>query len=115
VTNWREADLVELQAAESGSANWKKVLARISHAIDWSRRVEALESSESPRELARPAFVVGLAMIAGAVRRQPSKSCGRSGLWGLCAVWFVSALRRRGGRGRCGIRAGGGRTRPWRA
>jgi len=26
VTNWREADLVELEAAESGSANWKKVL-----------------------------------------------------------------------------------------
>ena len=26
VTNWREADLVELQATESGSANWKKVL-----------------------------------------------------------------------------------------
>ena len=26
VTNWREADLVELDAAESGSANWKKVL-----------------------------------------------------------------------------------------
>jgi hypothetical protein len=26
VTNWREADLVELQAAESGSGNWKKVL-----------------------------------------------------------------------------------------
>ena len=26
VTNWRDADLVELQAAESGSANWKKVL-----------------------------------------------------------------------------------------
>ncbi len=26
VTNWRKADLVELQAAESGSANWKKVL-----------------------------------------------------------------------------------------
>ena len=26
VRNWREADLVELQAAESGSANWKKVL-----------------------------------------------------------------------------------------
>jgi hypothetical protein len=26
VTNWREADLVELQAAESGSADWKKVL-----------------------------------------------------------------------------------------
>jgi hypothetical protein len=26
VTNWREADLVELQAAESGSAHWKKVL-----------------------------------------------------------------------------------------
>ena len=26
VTNWREADLVELQAAETGSANWKKVL-----------------------------------------------------------------------------------------
>jgi hypothetical protein len=26
VTNWREADLVELQAAESGSANWRKVL-----------------------------------------------------------------------------------------
>ena len=26
VTNWRDADLVELQVAESGSANWKKVL-----------------------------------------------------------------------------------------
>ena len=26
VMNWREADLVELQAAETGSANWKKVL-----------------------------------------------------------------------------------------
>jgi hypothetical protein len=26
VMNWCEADLVELQAAESGSANWKKVL-----------------------------------------------------------------------------------------
>ena len=26
VMNWREADLVELQAVESGSANWKKVL-----------------------------------------------------------------------------------------
>jgi hypothetical protein len=26
VINWREADLVELQAAESGAANWKKVL-----------------------------------------------------------------------------------------
>jgi hypothetical protein len=26
VTNWREADLVELQAVESGSANWRKVL-----------------------------------------------------------------------------------------
>jgi hypothetical protein len=26
VTNWREADLLELEAAESGSANWKKVL-----------------------------------------------------------------------------------------
>jgi hypothetical protein len=26
VINWREADLVELEAAESGSANWKKVL-----------------------------------------------------------------------------------------
>ena len=28
VTNWREADLVELQVVESGSANWKKVLSR---------------------------------------------------------------------------------------
>jgi hypothetical protein len=26
VTNWRQADLVELQVAASGSANWKKVL-----------------------------------------------------------------------------------------
>jgi hypothetical protein len=26
VTNWRNADLVELQATRSGSANWKKVL-----------------------------------------------------------------------------------------
>jgi hypothetical protein len=26
VTNWREADLVELQVVESGSANWKKAL-----------------------------------------------------------------------------------------
>jgi len=29
VTNWREADLVELQAAESGLANWKKVLSAL--------------------------------------------------------------------------------------
>jgi hypothetical protein len=26
VTNWRDADLVELQAAESGSGDWRKVL-----------------------------------------------------------------------------------------
>jgi hypothetical protein len=26
VTNWREADLIELQVVESGSANWTKVL-----------------------------------------------------------------------------------------
>ena len=26
VTNWRDADLVELQVVESGSASWKKVL-----------------------------------------------------------------------------------------
>ena len=26
VTNWREADLVELRVGESGSASWKKVL-----------------------------------------------------------------------------------------
>jgi hypothetical protein len=26
VTNWREADLVELQVVESGLANWKKAL-----------------------------------------------------------------------------------------
>ena len=26
VTNWREADLLELQVVASGSANWKKVL-----------------------------------------------------------------------------------------
>ncbi len=26
VTNWRDADLTELQAAESGSTNWKTVL-----------------------------------------------------------------------------------------
>jgi hypothetical protein len=26
VTNWRMADLIELEAAQSGSANWKKVL-----------------------------------------------------------------------------------------
>ena len=26
VTNWRDADLVELRVVESGSANWKKVL-----------------------------------------------------------------------------------------
>ena len=29
VTNSRKADLVELQAAESGSANWKKVLGAV--------------------------------------------------------------------------------------
>ena len=29
VTNWRNADLVELRAVESGSANWKKVLAAL--------------------------------------------------------------------------------------
>ena len=35
VTNWREADLVELQAAESGSANWKKVLGALK-AVQWT-------------------------------------------------------------------------------
>jgi hypothetical protein len=35
VTNWREADLVELEAAESGSANWKKVLGALK-AGQWS-------------------------------------------------------------------------------
>jgi hypothetical protein len=29
VRNWREADLVELQATENGSASWKKVLATL--------------------------------------------------------------------------------------
>jgi hypothetical protein len=29
VTNWREADLVELQVVESGSANWNKVLGEL--------------------------------------------------------------------------------------
>ncbi|HKN29727.1 MAG TPA: hypothetical protein VJY34_18300, partial [Roseiarcus sp.] len=29
VTNSRKADLVQLQAAESGSANWKKVLGAV--------------------------------------------------------------------------------------
>jgi hypothetical protein len=29
VINWRNADLVELQATASGSANWKKVLAAL--------------------------------------------------------------------------------------
>jgi hypothetical protein len=36
VTNWREADLVELQAVESGSANWKKVLGALK-AGQWTR------------------------------------------------------------------------------
>jgi hypothetical protein len=35
VTNWREADLVELQVVESGSANWKKVLGALK-AGQWS-------------------------------------------------------------------------------
>ena len=35
VTNWREADLVELQVAESGSAPWKKVLS-VSEAGHWT-------------------------------------------------------------------------------
>jgi hypothetical protein len=34
VTNWREADLVELQVVERGSANWKKVLARLMQRFD---------------------------------------------------------------------------------
>jgi len=36
VTNWREADLVELQVVESGSANWKKVLGPLK-AGQWTR------------------------------------------------------------------------------
>ena len=35
VTNWRDADLVELQAAESGSGNWKKVLGALK-AGEWT-------------------------------------------------------------------------------
>jgi hypothetical protein len=34
VTNWREADLVELQVVESGSATWKKVLGALK-ACQW--------------------------------------------------------------------------------
>jgi len=36
VTNWREADLIELQVVESGSANWKKVLGALK-AGQWTR------------------------------------------------------------------------------
>jgi hypothetical protein len=36
VINWRNADLVELQAAESGSANWKKVVGALK-AGQWTR------------------------------------------------------------------------------
>ena len=36
VTNWREADLVELQVGESGSANWKKVRGALK-AGQWTR------------------------------------------------------------------------------
>ena len=35
VINWRNADLVELEAAESGSANWKKVVGALK-AGQWS-------------------------------------------------------------------------------
>ena len=35
VTNWRNADLVELRAVESGSANWKKVLGALK-ASQWT-------------------------------------------------------------------------------
>ena len=36
VTNWREADLVELQVVESGSAKWKKVLGPPLKAGQWT-------------------------------------------------------------------------------
>src|ERR1700722_13426357 len=35
VTNWRNADLVELRATKSGSANWKKVLGAL-RADQWT-------------------------------------------------------------------------------
>jgi hypothetical protein len=35
VTNWRQADLLELQVVESGSVNWKKVLGALK-AGQWS-------------------------------------------------------------------------------
>jgi hypothetical protein len=35
VMNWRQTDLVELQAAESGSADWKKVLGALK-AGEWT-------------------------------------------------------------------------------
>ena len=35
VTNWREADLIELQVVASGSANWKKMLGAL-NAGQWT-------------------------------------------------------------------------------
>jgi hypothetical protein len=49
VTNWREADLAELQVVESGSANWKKVLGALGLA---RRRATARAKSADVRRLA---------------------------------------------------------------
>ena len=55
VTNWRNADLVELRAAESGSANWKKVLGALKAGQWTSAKVTAGQelSRGSAREIRR--------------------------------------------------------------
>ena len=55
VMNWREADLVELQAVESESANWKKVLGALKAGQwTWVQSTAGQELSRGPaREIRR--------------------------------------------------------------
>jgi hypothetical protein len=54
VTNWRNADLVELKAVESGSANWKKVLGALKAGQwTWASTAGQELSRGSAREIRR--------------------------------------------------------------
>ena len=64
VTNSRKADLVQLQAAESGSANWKKVLGAVKAGKQGSAR---LPKGNNCRVDLRGTFADGQSMDASDV------------------------------------------------
>ena len=80
VTNWREADLVELQPTESGSANWKKVLGTLK-AGQWTW-------AKVPQGHALPRFSASTFLF------QPNFTRGSPNRKPIFVAWRALALRR---------------------